>query len=288
MSEKDIDPISGTSTTGHEWDGIQELNTPLPRWWLWTFYATIVFAIGYTIAYPAWPLISSATSGLLGYSSRAEFAKEVTAAEAAQAGTVSKIAATSVADIVADPELSRFARSAGKSLFKVYCSQCHGTGAAGAPGYPNLNDDDWLWGGTVDDIYLTIQHGARAQIDADTRFTLMPAFGTDALLTGAEIKTVAAQVASMAGLEGGVATPEGADLFANNCVGCHGDSGAGLADVGGPSLTDQIWLYGGTLADIEAQVKHPRHGVMPAWLGRLGDVAVKELAVYVHGLGGGQ
>jgi cytochrome c oxidase cbb3-type subunit 3 len=288
MSTKEIDDHTGTETTGHEWDGIKELNTPLPRWWLWTFYGTIVFALGYTIVYPAWPLFSSATPGVIGYSSRAALDTDLAAAKQAQGGVVDKIAATPVADIAADPELARFATAAGKSLFKVYCTQCHGTGATGSVGYPNLNDDDWLWGGTIDQIYTTITHGSRSDADTDTHFNLMPNFGADQILTKEEIDAVAKQVASLSGVEGGVASPEGQQLFADNCAACHGDVGQGMADMGGPALNDKVWLYEGTLAGITAQIEKPRHGVMPAWGVRLGDTAVKELAVYVHGLGGGQ
>lgn len=288
MSTKEIDDHTGTETTGHEWDGIKELNTPLPRWWLWTFYGTIVFALGYAIVYPAWPLISSATPGVIGYSSRAALDTDLAAAKAAQGGVVDKIAATQVADIAADPELARFATAAGKSLFKVYCTQCHGTGATGSVGYPNLNDDDWLWGGTIDQIYTTITHGSRSEADPDTHFNLMPNFGADQILSKEQIDAVAKQVASLSGIEGGVASPEGQQLFADNCAACHGDVGQGMADMGGPALNDKVWLYEGTLAGITAQIEKPRHGVMPAWGVRLGDTAVKELAVYVHGLGGGQ
>jgi cytochrome c oxidase cbb3-type subunit 3 len=287
MSDREVDDISGTETTGHEWDGIKELNTPLPRWWLWTFYASIVFAIGYTIAFPAWPLISSATPGLLGYSSRADHAAELAAAKAAQGDALTRIAELPVSDILEDPDLSRFASAGGKSIFKVYCTQCHGTGATGGPGYPNLNDDEWIWGGTIEDIYTTISHGARSTADADTRYNLMPPFG-DGLLEREQIQAVAKYVASLSGIEGGSITPEGEQLFADNCAGCHGETGQGLTELGGPSLNDGIWLYDGTLAGIEAQLNSPRHGMMPAWGARLGDEAVKQLAVYVHGLGGGQ
>ena len=166
MSKNDIDEVSGTETTGHEWDGIRELNTPLPRWWLWTFYGTIVWAIGYTLAYPAWPLISSATTGLLGYSSRADLAQDVASAKAAQGDLLAQVEARPVAEILSQEQLARFARAGGRSYFKVYCSQCHGTGAEGAPGYPNLNDDEWIWGGSIDQIHATIAHGARSAVDA--------------------------------------------------------------------------------------------------------------------------
>ena len=288
MSEREVDDVTGTQTTGHEWDGIKELNTPLPRWWLWTFYGTIVWALGYAIAYPSWPLITSATTGLLGYSSRADLDQSLKVASAAQGDIVARIAATPVTEIEADEDLARFARAGGRSYFKVYCSQCHGTGAEGSAGYPNLNDDDWIWGGTTEQIYTTLTHGVRWMDDPDTRYNIMPNFGTEALLTTEQIDQVAAQVASFSGLEGGAATEEGALVYADNCAACHGEMGEGLAELGGPSFTDPIWLYGGTLDAIKLQINQPKHGVMPAWGTRLGDTVVKQLAVYVHGLGGGQ
>ena len=289
MSNKEIDHVSGTETTGHEWDGIKELNTPLPRWWLWTFYLCIIWALGYTIAYPAWPLISTNTKGLLGYSSRGEVASELAAAEAAKSEIIAKIAATDVADIAADPELSRFAIAAGHSTFKVYCSQCHGSGAQGAVGYPNLNDDDWLWGGTIDEIFTTINHGARFASDDDTRVSEMPAFGRDELLDRDQIDEVANYVLSLSGLDHDAALAEkGATVFADNCASCHGDEGKGDITLGAPNLADAIWLYGDTKDAIMAQVTSPRHGVMPAWGPRLGETKVKELAVYIHSLGGGE
>jgi cytochrome c oxidase cbb3-type subunit 3 len=283
VTDKSVDEATGTETTGHEWDGIKELNTPLPRWWLWTFYASILFSIGYVIAFPAWPTLK----GLLGYSGRGELQTELSAARQAQSKFTDRIAALPVAQIEADPDLSKFAAAAGKSLFKVNCAQCHGSGAAGAPGYPNLNDDDWLWGGTIDQIYATVTHGARSA-DPDTHMNIMPNFGTDQLLTPSQIGTVAREVASLSGVEGGASSPEGQQLFADNCAACHGDKGQGNVELGGPALNDKIWLYGGSLTAIEGQVTHPHHGLMPAWGPRLGDTAVKELAIYVHSLGGGQ
>jgi cytochrome c oxidase cbb3-type subunit 3 len=288
VSEREIDDATGVETTGHEWDGIKELNNPLPRWWLWTFYASIVFAIGYTIAFPAWPLISSATTGLLGYSSRADHAAEVAAAKTAQGDILGQIEALPLEVVVADESLSRFAMAGGKSMFKVYCSQCHGTGATGAVGYPNLNDDEWVWGGSVQEIYATIAHGVRSPSDPDTHFTLMPNFVADELIEPAQVGIVARQVASLSGIEGGADTLDGRQLYADICASCHGDRGQGVAELGGPSLNDGIWLYEGSLEAIKTQIEQPKHGVMPAWFPRLGDAAVKQLAIYVHGLGGGQ
>lgn len=217
MAEKHIDEISGVETTGHEWDGIRELNNPMPRWWVWSFYATIVWAIGYTIAFPAWPLISDATTGMLGWSSRANVAIELSEAKQAQAGMVDRIAKSSLQEIMADPQLSQFAIAGGASAFKVNCAQCHGSGAAGAAGFPNLNDDDWVWGGTVDDIYQTIAHGIRHPGDDETRISDMPAYGE--ILQPEEIKQVAAYVVSLTGTpsDAGLVEP-GKQIFADNCA----------------------------------------------------------------------
>jgi cytochrome c oxidase cbb3-type subunit 3 len=287
MADKHIDDISGVETTGHEWDGIRELNNPMPRWWVYTFYATIVWAIAYTVAYPAWPLISDATKGMLGYSSRAEVAAELAGAKAAQSTFVDKIAASSLQDIMADTQLSQFAVAGGASAFKVNCAQCHGSGAAGFPGFPNLNDDDWVWGGTVDEIYHTIAHGIRHPGDDDTRISEMPAYAD--ILQPDEIKQVAAYVVSLTGTpaDAGMIEP-GKQIFADNCAACHGDDAKGNREMGAPNLADAIWLKGEGEAAIVAQIKAPKHGVMPAWLPRLGEPTVKQLAVFVHSLGGGE
>lgn len=287
MSEKHIDEISGVSTTGHEWDGIRELDNPMPRWWVWTFYATIVWAIGYTIAYPAWPLINSATTGVLGYSSRVEVKKELAAAEAAKADYAAAIASMSVEEIQADEKLRTFATAAGAAAFKVNCVQCHGSGAEGSAGFPNLNDDDWLWGGKISDIQLTIAHGIRFDADPDTRISEMPAFKD--ILQPEQISTVSAYTASLMGFAADQSKlEEGKTLFAENCASCHGDDGKGMIDLGAPNLTDAISLLVHSEADIESQVRSPKHGVMPGWQGRLGETTVKELATYVYSLGGGQ
>lgn len=287
MSEKHIDEISGVETTGHEWDGIRELNNPMPRWWVWTFYMTIVWAIGYTIAYPAWPLLKENTKGLLGYSSRAEVAAELGDAKAAQSVYLEKIAAMPLAEIVADPALAQFATAGGAAAFKVNCSPCHGSGAQGGSGYPNLNDDDWLWGGDLEAIQTTLAHGIRYEGDADTRVSEMPAFAD--ILDAEQIKQVAAYVISLTGTPADAAMVEpGKTVFAENCASCHGEDAKGGRDFGAPNLADAIWLRVGDEAGIAQQVAAPKHGVMPAWGARLGDATVKQLAVYVHSLGGGE
>ncbi|MEX3009889.1 cytochrome-c oxidase, cbb3-type subunit III [Hoeflea sp. TYP-13] len=287
MSEKQIDEISGVETTGHEWDGIKELNTPMPRWWVITFYLTIIWAVGYMIAYPAIPLINTATTGLLGYSSRAEVANEMAAAEAEQSQYVDRIAEMPVEEISSHPDLLQFAVAGGSAAFKVNCVQCHGSGAQGAPGYPNLNDDSWLWGGDINAIYQTIAHGVRFDGDDDTRFSDMPAFSD--LLEPEEIRQVAAYVYGLTGDPSDPALVEpGAVIYEENCASCHGDDAKGDIEFGAPNLADAIWFYGDTENEIAAQIANPKHGVMPAWAQRLGDPVIKQLAVFVHSLGGGQ
>lgn len=287
MSDKHIDDVSGVETTGHEWDGIRELNNPMPRWWVWTFYATILWAIGYTIAFPAWPLISGSTQGLLGWHSRADFVADSEDAKAAQNIYLEKIASSSLDDIKADSQLMQFATAGGAAAFKINCIQCHGSGAEGGNGYPNLNDDDWLWGGTVNDIHTTITHGIRFNEDADTRISEMPAFGE--VLKSNEIREVAAYVVSLTGTARDASMVEpGAQIFADNCASCHGEDAKGNRDMGAPNLSDAIWLKTHGEDQIVAQIRMPKHGVMPAWGERLGDTTVKQLTLFVHSLGGGE
>nr|CAD6413527.1 cytochrome-c oxidase, cbb3-type subunit III [Rhizobium sp. Q54] len=287
MADKHIDEISGVETTGHEWDGIRELNNPMPRWWVWTFYATIVWAVGYTILYPAWPLVNEATKGVLNYSTRAELAGELEGARIAQGGIMEKISKVSLEEILADPQLAQFATAGGASAFRVNCVQCHGTGAAGGQGYPNLNDDEWLWGGDINAIYQTIAHGIRDSVDPDTRISEMPAFMD--ILQPEEVRQVAAYVVSLSGTPRDASMVEpGKQLYADNCASCHGENGEGMRDFGAPNLADAIWLKVEGEAGIAQQIQAPRHGVMPAWNARLSNETVKQLAVYVHSLGGGE
>ncbi len=287
--ERQIDELSGVETTGHEWDGIKELNNPLPRWWLWIFYATIAFSIGYMVWFPAIPLLNGNTPGLSGETNRGKLQEELAAVAQQRDGMYAKLEAASLDEIRQDPDMLRFAVAGGESLFKVNCSQCHGSGAQGGPGYPNLNDDDWIWGGELEIILDTIAHGVRAEEDDDTRFGEMPAFGRDEFLDGAQINQVAEFVLKLSGQpHDSAAADQGQTIFEDECSACHGNDGQGDPVAGAPALNDALWLYGGSKADIVAQVNLPKHGVMPAWEPRLGSLAVKQLAVYVHGLGGGQ
>ena len=287
MSRKPKIKQGDPDTTGHSWDGIEEFNNPLPRWWLWTLYATIIWAIGYAILYPAWPLISRATPGLLGYSTRAEVAADIKTFEDANAPIEAKLVATSLDAIAADPELANYTRNAGAAVFRINCAQCHGAGAGGAKGFPNLLDNDWLWGGSIDAIYTTVSHGIRNTTDPDARFSQMPAFGE--ILSPDEIGEVVNHVRAISGQDHDAAlAAKGATIFADNCAVCHGEKGQGDREQGAPNLTDAIWLYGGDVDTLTTTVTKARFGVMPAWTGRLSEADVRAVASYVHGLGGGE
>ena len=284
-----VDAHTGTATTGHEWDGIQELNTPLPRWWLVILYATIIWSFGYFVVYPSWPLLTSYTQGSFGWSSRGAVDADVAAMRALRAPMNDKIVKASLADIEKDPQLLAFARASGKAAFGDNCAPCHGAGGGGAKAYPNLNDDDWLWGGTLDQIFATLNFGIRSG-HAKGREGSMPAFGRDGLLKDAEVSQVANFVRSLSGLpaEGAFDKTAGAKIFAENCASCHGNEGKGDQQFGAPNLTDKIWLYGADKATIAEGVANGRGNVMPAWQGRLEDTTIKALTVYVHTLGGGK
>lgn len=280
------------TTTGHSWDGIEEFNNPMPRWWLWTFYACIVFALGYTVAYPAWPMISRATPGILGASTRADVASEIQRFSDANGPIRARLEEADLTAIAADPELNQFATSAGAAVFRTNCSQCHGSGAAGVQGqgYPNLLDDDWLWGGSIEEIHTTITHGIRNEDDPDARYSEMPAFGRDGLLERAQIAAVSNYVMTLSGEEPQDASlvEEGATVFADNCAACHAEDGTGDRMQGAPNLTDAIWLYGGDYDTIHETVTNARFGVMPNWNARLSEAEIRAVATYVHGLGGGE
>ncbi|SMO94855.1 cytochrome c oxidase cbb3-type subunit 3 [Thalassovita litoralis] len=277
------------STTGHEWDGIEELNNPLPRWWLWTFYACIVWAVIYSVAFPAWPGISGATAGFLGWSTRADVQAEIDANAATLGPINEKLAAAELTEISGNPELQGYAVSAGAAVFKTWCAQCHGSGAAGAKGYPNLLDDDWLWGGNIEEIHTTITYGIRSPDDEDTRFSEMPAFGRDELLEKEQIDQVANYVMSLSGTPQDAAmVADGAVVFEENCAACHMEDGTGDRAQGAPNLTDAIWLFGGDFASIKETVTNSRKGVMPNWNARLSEAQIRAVATYVHQLGGGE
>lgn len=288
-SHKHIDDVTGVETTGHTWDGdLRELNKPLPRWWVWVLYATIVWSIGYWILYPTWPTMTDYTKGIWNWSQRAEVAKEIAEAKQAQESFRQAIASTPLADVSKNPELLQFAQAGGAAIFAENCAACHGRGAQGAAGYPNLNDDDWLWGGTLDQIQTTIAYGIRSG-NPKGHDSQMPRFGLDGVLDAAKINEAQAYVRSLSGLDVDKAAAEaGKAGFAENCAACHGEDGKGNVEMGAPNLTDGIWLYGSAPEMVATSIQTGRGGVMPAWEGRLDPISIKMLALYVHALGGGK
>ena len=290
MSEKKrVDEPTGTETVGHEWDGIEELDTPMPRWWVWTFYATIIWAVGYVILYPAIPLVNSATQGVFGWSSRGDYAMQVAAREKELEPIRQALVSTDIRKLNGSPELLQQAIEGGRSAFKVHCVQCHGAGAAGSKGYPNLNDDDWLWGGDLEAIEYTLIHGIRNPDHDQTRFSQMPAFGKDGILQPGEIQDLVSYVRLLSGREKpSAAARRGAALFEANCAICHGPDGKGDRTQGAPNLTDAISLYGLDRATLTDTITNSRYGVMPRWGQRLDPATIRMLAAYVHSLGGGE
>jgi len=281
----DRDPLTGRSTTGHEWDGIRELNTPLPKWWVYTFVVSIVVAIVYCVLFPAIPGLHGHTDGMLGYSTRAALSRDQAAAAAEQSDLRARVAAATLADIRHDPQLLAFVETGGRAAFADNCVPCHRAGGAGAPGFPNLGDDVWLWGGRLADIQSTITHGIRNS-DPDSRQSQMPRFGVDGLLTATQIDAVADYVLSLR--KGTPLAGEGAKVFADNCAVCHGELGQGNRDVGAPPLATKISLYGSDKATTVDVITRARNSSMPAWGARLDPVTIKMLTVYVHALGGGE
>ncbi|GAA6163544.1 cytochrome-c oxidase, cbb3-type subunit III [Pelagimonas sp. KU-00592-HH] len=288
MSKKPVQKGNQIETTGHSWDGIEEYNNPLPKWWVYIFYACIVWGIGYTIAYPAWPGIKGATAGVLGYSTRGEVAAEIDRVNTSLAPINAKLEAAELTAITEPGELNDYAKSAGAAVFKTWCAQCHGSGAAGAVGYPNLQDDDWLWGGDIESIHTTVSHGIRNEEDEDARFSEMPAFGDD-YLEDEQIEAVVNYVMSLSGdAKDASLVADGAVVFADECSACHMDDGTGDRAQGAPNLTDAIWLFGGDYDSIKETVTYSRAGVMPNWNTRLTEAQIRAVSAYVHQLGGGE
>lgn len=287
--KKEIDQHSGVETTGHEWDGIKELNNPAPRWWLWVFYITCVWALCYWVIFPAWPTLSGegergGTQGRIGWTQYKQLKEQQSEIIQRKSKYLSRFHESSFDEILNDQELYAFAIAGGNAAFKDNCATCHGTGGAGAKGYPNLNDDDWLWGGTLDAIYTTIKYGVRSHHD-DTKISDMPVFSE--ILSAEEIKDVSSYVLSLS--KGGKYPARGKAVFKEQCASCHGASGKGDHEYGAPNLADALWFYSdGDLPSIIAQVSNPKHGVMPTWLGRLDEDTIRQLSIYVHSLGGGK
>ncbi|MBN8891194.1 MAG: cytochrome-c oxidase, cbb3-type subunit III [Rhodospirillales bacterium 70-18] len=282
------DSVTGRETTGHEWDGLRELNTPLPKWWLYTLYASIVFAIVYSVLYPSVPGITGYFHGVLGYSTRTQVAADVRAMAAQRGVSMDKIKDMPIEQVRENPQLLAVALTAGRITFAENCQACHGAGGEGRPAYPVLADDVWLWGGKLADIQQTITYGIRSG-HPDARVSQMPRFGADAILQPAQIQQVADYVMALYGKPvAGADTAAGATVFAENCAACHGDKGQGNREFGAPALASQVHLYGDTRAVVVAQITNPRQGVMPNWNVRLDPATIKSVALYVHSLGGGE
>lgn len=278
-------------TTGHSWDGIEEYDNPMPRWWVWVFYITIVWGIGYSIAYPAWPLITGATPGLLGSSSRADTAAEIKRFDDANSAIKARLVEADMTTVSQDPELMSFAQNAGAAVFRTNCTTCHGSGANGiaGKGYPSLLDDDWLWGGDVENIQATITHGIRNTTHPEARWSQMPAFGVDGLLEKPQIAEVVEYVLKLSGQDHDAALAvAGETVYLENCAACHMDDGSGDINQGAPNLSDAIWLYGGSRDTITYTIVNARFGVMPGWNDKLTEDEIRAVALYVHSRGGGQ
>ncbi len=272
-------------TTGHEWDGISEYNIPAPRWWLIVWIICIVWSFGYWIFYPTWPVSGGNTKGSLKWTQQSQLAESQKEISAKRDVFLDKISASDFSQIQKDPELMEFAINGGRAAFKENCAACHGTGAQGGKGFPNLNDDDWIWGGKVTDIEQTLKFGIRSSHEK-TRFSQMPSFGIDKILKKEEVEQVAEYVMSLS--DANIHNEKGEAIFKANCAACHGANGKGDRLVGAPNLSDAIWLYGGRKEDIIFTVTYSQAGAMPYWIGRLDDVTIKQLALYVHSLGGGE
>jgi len=282
------DSVTGKETTGHEWDGIKELNTPLPTWWLYVLYATILWSIGQFIIYPSLPGVSGYFSGVIGYSARDELAGKMRVAADERAPFVGRIRNASLEDIRKNPDLVAYAVAGGRVAFAENCAGCHQAGGAGIKGYPSLADDDWIWGGKLADVERTIQFGIRSA-HPNARTSVMPRFGIDGILDRGQIGDVTEFVLGLGNrATDPAAASRGQKVYAENCVSCHGDKGLGQRDLGAPNLVDGIWLYGGDRASLVKTIAEGRGGVMPAWVDRLDPAIVKMLTIYVHTLGGGE
>jgi cytochrome c oxidase cbb3-type subunit 3 len=287
-AERETDHHSGTDTTGHEWDGIKELDTPLPRWWLWIFYASIAFAVGYWVLFPAWPGITGYTPGILGRSDRVQVAADLAALKTQRSVQGARLANATLEQIEKDPQLQAHALAIGQSIFGDNCATCHGAGGTGAKGYANLRDDVWLWGGSLEDIQRTITYGVRST-DPNARTSQMPAFGRDQILPAAQIADLTEYVVALSRRPADrAAVARAAPVFAAQCAACHGPAGQGNQQLGAPNLTDRDWLYGADRAAIRDQIENGRGGVMPAWGRRFDANTIKALTVYIHANAGGQ
>ncbi|HEX2817542.1 MAG TPA: cytochrome-c oxidase, cbb3-type subunit III [Phenylobacterium sp.] len=288
MSERKIDEPTGVETTGHEWDGIRELDNPLPRWWLWTWYACIAVAVVYWVLMPAWPGLHGYTKGILHQSDRVKVVHDLAKLKALRGAEGAQLQTASLEEIERDPKLQAYAMAAGQALFGDNCATCHGQGGTGGKGYPNLRDDVWLWGGSLEQIQHTITYGVRTG-EPGAGNTLMPAFGRDQMLKDGQIDDLTEYVVALSHRRANpAAVARVAQLFTDQCASCHGPLGKGDQSRGIPNLTDNEWLYGSTREAIRDQIVNGRGGVMPTWGKRFDPQTIKALTVYIHANAGGQ
>jgi cytochrome c oxidase cbb3-type subunit 3 len=277
VDEKEI------KTTGHEWDGIKEYDRPDPFWLRLFFYGALFFGMGYWLLYPSWPVPHE--KGILDWSSSKEVTEDLQKMEKQRSVYQDELEKTDFKDVLQNKKLLKFVMAGGKSAFQNNCAVCHGAGGGGNIGYPNLTTGAWIWGGTMDEIYTTIKFGIRSGHE-ENRESQMAAFGKDKILTPSEIDQLTKYVMNMNNNE--YSDIKAVNLFKEHCSSCHGDSGRGLREFGAPNLRDAVWIYGGDYNSIYDVIYNGRMGVMPYWQGKLSDPVIKQLAIYVHQLGGGE
>lgn len=289
MAEVERDAVTGRETTGHEWNGIKELDTPVPRGVLLFLIVTHLWAIAWWFFVPAWPLGSTYTKGLLGIDQHTTVAARLVEGEQQRASWTTRLETEPYDAILADGALMQTVRDTGRQLFGDNCAACHGRDGKGGTNYPNLTDGDWLWGGDPETIEQTIRVGINTA-HPDTRIAQMSAFGRDEVLDRQQVRDVAAYVYSLT--NPGYSTPEnvnrieaGREVFATTCVACHGEEAKGDRELGAPDLTDGYWVYGGSMDAILASVHGGRQGYMPAWDKRLSTANIRTLAAFVYELG---
>jgi len=287
--KKDIDKITGIETTGREWDGLKELNNPLPKWWATIFFISCIWALIYWVIYPSWPIIfgegeRGGTIGVIEWTQYNKLEEDIKKIKEIKKEYMEEFRESSYEEIFENEKIYAFSVAGGESSFKNYCATCHGIGGGGKMSYPNLNDDDWIWGGSLEEIEKTIKYGIRADHE-ESSSSEMPSF-RDAF-TEEQIEELARYILIINDNESD--TIPIAELFRESCGMCHSDDGSGNKEVGGPNIVDNIWLHSsGDMNGITNQIKQPKHGIMPAWIERLDEDTIRQLTVYVYSLGGGE
>jgi cytochrome c oxidase cbb3-type subunit 3 len=292
MEVNEVDPVSGRKTTGHIWNGIKELDTPIPRGVLLFLIVTHLFAVLWWVLLPTWPLGMTYTKGVLGIDQRTTVEASVKESAIARAPWVSRIESLSYDEIRADEQLMASVRTTGHQLFGDNCAACHGRDGKGRENYPDLSDDDWIWGGGPEAIAQTLAVGINTR-HPETRVGQMPAFGRDEMLDRQQVMDVATYVSSLSDPSASTAEnidqiDKGREVFQTTCIACHGENAKGNPELGAPNLTDRRWIYGGSLQRIIASIHGGRQGHMPTWDERLTPTEIKVLALYVNDIGQGK